>query len=74
MTAAKYNSSLFFVPLYGTAARQTSVRHWYSSMLSNLTIVRTALFYCNRNHNLLWGGGEVLEIFTETKRKNISNA
>lgn len=55
VTTAKYNSSLFFIPLYGTATRQTSVRHWYSSMLSNLTVVYTALFYRNRNHNLVWG-------------------
>ena len=39
VTAAKYNSSLIFIPLYGTATRQTSVEHWYSSMLSNLTVV-----------------------------------
>src|SRR5215211_8193109 len=53
VTAAKYNSSLFFIPPYCTTTRQTSVRHWYSSMLSNLTVVYTALFYPERNHSLL---------------------
>jgi hypothetical protein len=42
MTAAKYKGSSFFIPLHGTAARKISVRHLYSSVLSNLTVLGTS--------------------------------
>ena len=72
VTAAKYNSSIFFIPLYGTATRQTSVRHWYSSMLSNLTVVYTALFYYSTvtETTIFFGEKGSSNIYRE-KRKNI---
>lgn len=43
MTTAKYNGGTLIIPLHCTSTGQISVRHSYSSLVSNLTVVGSRL-------------------------------